>query len=89
MKPQRFSGSETVVTNTAMGLAVEGNLLQKHGLDQDGENRLVVVSIFADDGLSAAVRSRLADLLSEYRVGLVRQNELPGFLARVEQETHA
>jgi hypothetical protein len=89
VKPQRFSGSETVVTSTAMGLAVEGDLLQKHGIDQDGEKRLVVVSIFADEGLSAAVRSRVADLLSEYRVGLVRQHELPGFLASVEQEAHA
>lgn len=89
VKPLRFSGSETVVTNTAMGLAVEGDLLRKHGIDQDGEKRLVVVSVFADKGVSAAVRSRVADLLLEYRVGLVRQNELPGFLASVELEAHA
>lgn len=89
VKPQRFSGSETFVTNTAMGLAVEGDLLQKHGVDQDGKKRLIVVSVFADDGLSANVGNRVADLLSEYRVELVRQNELPKFLASVEREAHA
>jgi len=89
IKPQRFSGSESVVTNTAMGLAVEGDLLHKHGGDQDGKKRLIVVSIFADDGLSVAVGSRVRDLLSEYRVGLVREDEVPGFLASVEKEAHA
>jgi hypothetical protein len=89
VKPQRFSEHENVATNTAMGLAVEGDLLQRHGCDEDGQKQLIVVSLVADQGPSSCVINRVADLLSEYGIGFVRPQELPGFISRVEQEAHA
>jgi hypothetical protein len=88
VKPQRFSSSETSALGTAMRLAVEGDLLQRHVSDDEGAKRLIVVTLFNENTDTQSVSNRVAELLGEYKVRTVKSEEIPQFLAQVENEAH-
>jgi hypothetical protein len=88
VKPQRFSGTESSAINTAMRLALEGDLLQRHSNDEEGTKRLIVVSLFREDDHTGSLTDRVAELLGEYRVRTVKPAEIAQFAAQVERNAH-
>lgn len=89
VRPQRFSKKENVAMESAMRLAMEGDLLQRHGQNGGSEKKLVVVSLFAHDGGEQPVAGRVGQLLHEYHVANVQENEIGHFVSQVEQEAHS
>jgi len=88
VKPQRFPRKETMAMGVAMRLAMEGDLLQRHAHDGEGEKKLIVVSLFGHDDQEQAVAGRVGNLLHEYSVASVREDDIPQFASQVEQEAH-
>ncbi len=86
VKPQLFPEAEGRAISAAMHLAIEGDILRKHGADEEGEKRLVVVSSFRSNGNGRASKARVADILREYEVTNVGEDQLPEFVAQVERE---
>jgi hypothetical protein len=89
VKPQRFSPVETTATHTAMQLAVEGDLIARHGEDAEGKKQLVVVASFADEASEFSVRKRVMGVLGEYPVKTVPPEAVPAFAEEVRREAHA
>jgi len=87
VKPHHFSHNESSSVDAAMRLAVEGDLLQRHGSDIASNAQLVVVASF-DETNSTALRGRISDLFNEYSVKNIIDEEIDEFLARVNQEAH-
>ena len=87
VKPQRFSGQEGRSMDTAMRLALEGDLVKRHGTEEHRDARLIVLSSFAEPENGALV-SRIDSLFSEYGVETVAKDQVAVFVARVEQEAH-
>ncbi len=87
VKPQRFVGSELQVVGAAMRLAMEGDLLQRHGEDREGKKKLIVVSSF-DASLPAAASNRVDKILSEYSVRDVPEKDIPKFVKEVVRVAH-
>ena len=46
VKPYRFSSQESQAMGAAIRLAIEGDLLQRHGTDELGEKKLIVIPSF-------------------------------------------
>jgi hypothetical protein len=88
VKPQRFSSSEPSAISTAMRLALEGDLLQRHSNDEEGVRRLIVVSLFRDEIDAQSLTNRVSELLGEYQVRTITSAEIPHFVAQVESEAH-
>ncbi len=88
VKPQVFSGQEAPTVGLALRLAVEGDLLRRHGAEGDGPTRLIVVPSFepSDDGDIA--KSRVRNILHEYHVRTVPEDQIDAFVAEVEQQAH-
>lgn len=88
VKPQVFSSQEGPAVDLAMRLAVEGDLLQRHGAEKEGASRLIVVPTFdpSDDGQVA--KSRVRDILGEYHVRTIPEDQVDAFVAEVEQQAH-
>jgi len=74
---------------SAMRLAVEGDLLQKYGNDGAANRKLIVVSLFSHNGGDNGVANRVGQLLGEYHVSDVQENQISQFAGQVEQEAHA
>ncbi len=89
VRPQRFSTKESVAMEAAMRLAMEGDLLQRHGQNGEGGKRLIVVSLFTRNADKQTVAGRVGQLLREYRVKNVQENEIAQFMSQVEQDAHA
>lgn len=86
VRPTKFSPKVNVAVSVAMRLAMEGDLLQRHeDEDDEGPKRLVVVTLFSEDG-NGQCSSRVQELLTEYNVKTVRQEEVGVFAAEVEQD---
>lgn len=89
VKPQLFVESEgRRVVDTAARLAMQGDLLQKHGEDTEGKKKLIVVSSFTPDDNGHAMKNRVAEILNAYSVQNIGEDQLPDFVAHVEQEAH-
>jgi hypothetical protein len=88
VKPEKFPEGENQATAAAMKLAVEGDLLQKYGEDDQGRKRLVVVSTFASDRPNLDLQERIVRVLKEYEVRAVLPAELPEFVEAVQKEAH-
>jgi hypothetical protein len=88
VKPQRFSPVEDSATGTAMRLAVEGDLLKRHGADAQGEKRLVVLASFAADDPNQSLKDRVLMVLAEYRVRAVSPEQVAAFAEEVQREAH-
>jgi hypothetical protein len=63
VKPQRFSSSESSAINTAMRLALEGDLLQRHSNDEEGAKQLIVISLFPEEPETHSLTNRVSELL--------------------------
>ena len=87
VKPQRFSQQESASLNSAERLAIEGNLVQRHGTEQDRNARLIVVSSFDDDQDEGLI-NRVKALFADFGVENVAKDQIDGFLARVRNEAH-
>ena len=71
-----------------MDLAIRGDLINKHGVEDAMNPRLVVVSKFRPD-CDPAFISHVDEVFGEYRVKHVRQSEIDDFANEVEAEAHA
>ena len=88
VRPKLFSNDEGPAIGEAQKLAVDGDLLRKHGTDEEGEKRLVVLTAFEPGENVADLENRVADLFREYEVATVRHPDVPQFLTQVEQQAH-
>jgi hypothetical protein len=86
VKPERFSDVESAATDTAMKLAVEGDLLRRYGKDQEGEKKLIVVSTFASGKPRRSLKNRVVGVLKEYHVKTVLPADLRHFVEVVNEE---
>jgi hypothetical protein len=87
VKPQRFSPEEATATKSAMQLAVEGDMIDRHGEDEQGKKRLVVVASFSEGTTAKTkVRERVLQLLSEYPVKTVPPEEVAAYAEEVRRE---
>jgi len=71
-----------------LDLAIRGDLISKHGVEDAMNPRLVVVSKFRPD-CDPAFISHVDEVFGEYRVKHVRQSEIDDFANEVEAEAHA
>src|SRR5262249_32235922 len=86
VKAQRFSAEVAAATKTAMQLAVEGDLIDRHGEDEQGKKRLVVVASFSEGKtVKKDVRERVLQLLSEYPVKTVPPEEVQAYAEEVRR----
>ncbi len=85
VKPWRFSGQEKRAVSAAVHLAVEGDLIHRHGKDEDGEKKLIVVSSFEDPVHAKDLEGRVAGILHEYSVDMVAPRQVGVFVAKVEK----
>jgi hypothetical protein len=82
IKPQLFAGSEMNIHKTAMGLAVEGDLLQQP-VDET-QRKFIVVSKYAEK--SNGYDSRIQELFKHYKVDYVRSEDIKEFVTKVAKE---
>lgn len=85
VKPKSFSQK---APQHALDLAIRGDLINKHGVEDDTSSRLVVVSKFRPD-CDPDFISHVDEVFKEYRVKHVRQTEIDQFANLVEAEAHA
>ena len=85
VKPKSFSQK---APQHALDLAIRGDLINKHGIENDANPRLVVVSKFRPD-CDPDFISHVDKVFKEYRVKHVRQTEIDQFANLVEAEAHA
>ena len=88
VKPQRFPAKENDAMGTAMRLAMEGDLLQRHPQTGECKKKLIVVSLFSHDGDGQVISGRVGELLYEYNVKNVQEDGIQEFASKVEQEAH-
>jgi len=89
VKPHVFSSDENPATNAAARLAVEGDLLRKHGLPDVGEVQLIVLPAFqANPANTPRVRENVLGLLREYNIRTIKGDEIPQFMDEVQQQAH-
>jgi hypothetical protein len=87
VKPQRFSHRAGASTNSAMRLALEGDLIKRHGTEQCSNARLIVVSSFEDES-NADLVNKINGLFHEYEVKNIDKQHVDEFVVEVEQEAH-
>jgi hypothetical protein len=85
VKPKSFSQK---APQHALDLAIRGDLINKHGVEDATSPRLVVVSKFRPD-CDPDFISHVDEVFKEYRVKHVRQSEIDQFANLVESEAHA
>ncbi len=83
VKPNRFSSNGTYAVNSAMQLAVEGDLLQRHPAGNT-KRRVIIVARHEDPGASHC--KQIHDLLQEYRLRYVSTDALRAFIREVDME---
>ena len=85
VKPKSFSQK---APQHALDLAIRGDLINKHGVEDATSPRLVVVSKFRPD-CDPDFILHVDEVFKEYRVKHVRQSEIDQFAKLVEAEAHA
>ena len=85
VKPKYFSQK---APQHALDLAIRGDLINRHGIEDDTSSRLVVVSKFRPDCAPDFI-SHVDEVFKEYRVKHVRQSEIDQFANLVETEAIA
>ena len=88
VKPWRFSGQEKRALSAAMHVAVEGDLIHRHGKDEDGEKKPIVVSSFEEPVHAKDLETRVGDVLHEYSVDTAAAREVSLFACKVEKLAH-
>ena len=85
VKPKYFSQK---APQHALDLAIRGDLINKHGVEDATSPLLVVVSKFRPD-CDPDFILHVDEVFNEYRVKHVRQSEIDEFANLVEAEAHA
>ena len=88
VKPQEFPANEASATATAMKLAVEGDLLWRHGQDTAEQARLIIVHAFAPMGEASDLPDRILELFENYEVRTVALDEIESFVEEVRHTAH-
>ncbi len=89
VKPQRFSTYENAASDVAMKLAVEGDLIARHGADHDEVSKqLIVVASFGGDKADKPIRNCIREILGEYHVRAVLPEDVHDFADQVRAEAH-
>src|ERR1043165_5159149 len=88
VKPHRFSAQEGPALGAAMRLAIEGDLLKKHGQDSEGEKHLIVIPAFEKKEVNQHLERKVEQVLQEYDVDTVSENRIADFAAHVQQTAH-
>jgi hypothetical protein len=89
--PHRFSQVEGPAVGAAMRLALEGDLLHRHGFNQAQKANLIIVPMFHGEHRAqenGQVEDRVFSLLREYKVETVPAAEVNAFAQRVALEAH-
>lgn len=86
VKPEIFPKGKKA-DNTAMRLAIEGDLLHRHP-EGTMQRRLIVVSAEESPSMAAETEERVAPLFDEYGVRLVRRSQTADFAREVEAQAH-
>src|SRR5262249_14469195 len=88
IKPERFAGSQHAVTGVAMKLAVEGDLLRRHGIEEENGSpaKLVVITDFAET--ERDLRPRISRLFNEYQVRAVDVAHVDELLEEIRRTAH-
>jgi len=87
VKPQRFSHQESSSINSAMRLAIEGDLVNRHGTDQNQKTQLIIVSSF-DDEENTDLIEIINNLFHEYNVENKTKDQIAEFVMEIELEAH-
>ena len=85
VKPQRFSYN---ARQQALNLAIRGDLIHRHGIQDAPNPRLVVVSRFPAD-CDAGLISHVDELFGEYSVKHIHDTDIDAFANQIEIEAHA
>lgn len=88
VKPQHFSADENRTISTAMRLAIEGDLLSRHPVENE-QHKLILVPTFEQSDSIAGLRPRLDQLFGDYNVRVVHREQLNEFAREVETQAHA
>jgi hypothetical protein len=88
VKPQEFPANEASATATAMKLAVEGDLLWKHGQDTGERAKLIVVPAFAPSRDVSDLPHRILRLFENYEIRTVALDGIESFAEEVRQTAH-
>lgn len=86
VKPHVFPASK-VAENQAASLAVNGDLINRHSIDGE-KHQLIVVSTQESSEQAREISEHVEPLFREYRVRLVRPQEAEAFAAEVERSAH-
>jgi len=87
VKPHKFSQRTGPSMNAAMRLAMEGDLIHRHGTDQCENARSIIVSAFENEDDEGLVH-KVNGLFQEYQVKTIDKQHVSDFVAHVEQEAH-
>ncbi len=87
IKPQQFPKTEGNVKETAMRLAIEGDLLSRHAAEDGTKRKLIVVSVTAQSG-DGEREDWIRRILKEYHTRLVVPSQLEEFVQEVNREAH-
>ena len=84
VKPHSFSSDEGHAINTAVQLAIDGDLLHRYPDPEASRQRLVVIPHFPQ-AINGA-EQRISDLFDKYQVRLVPESSIPQLVAEIEQQ---
>lgn len=87
VRPERFSSRVATATDTAVRLAIEGDLLEKHPLEQGDRARLIVVPRFPEHS-NGEIREPVLRLLNEYHVRTVEESNLEELAQEIAASAH-
>lgn len=87
VKPHLFSESTKNAAKQAATLAVNGDLIQRHRIDEE-EHKLIVVSTQETPEQAKEIDEHVEPLFKEYKVKLVRPCDVDAFATEVERTAH-
>lgn len=85
--PHQFSRHQGHAIDSAVKLAVDGDLIRRHPFDGGLQNKLIVIPSFS--GEDPELKSRVDELFSNYQVDVVPESEVSSFAERVAKEAHS
>ncbi|MCH8251021.1 MAG: DUF3037 domain-containing protein [Planctomycetes bacterium] len=87
VKPQRFAGDERQAAEIAGKLALHGDLLQRHP-DPGEPRKLIVVTAYQSAERVTRLRRRVDDILADYHVRVVHEDQIEALYEEVERTAH-
>jgi len=87
VKTQQFPENDNTAINAAIRLAMEGDLVKRHGVNADQQAQLIVVSAF-DNSHDTQLIQRVTSLFQEYEIENISPAQVDDFAVRVLREAH-